>query len=73
MINEKEIVKNIYSNINSDEINKFLLLLNQLEDNETIEIGICTVRKISSFIFKVEDISIDFLSDIEEYQSERHN
>lgn len=57
-------VKALQNNVDKNEINKFFLLLNQLEENELVNIGSCSIRKVSSFIFKIEDVSLDFIEHI---------
>ena len=56
---EKEaIIKSLTSEVNEKEIYKFLLLLQQLQEDETVDIGVCTIQKVDDFIFKVKDVSV---------------
>ena len=56
---EKEaIIKSLISEVNEKEIYKFLLLLQQLQEDETVDIGVCTIQKVDDFIFKVKDVSV---------------
>ena len=48
--------QDLYKSINMNEVYKFLYLMNNVKLNVPMDIGIASVRKVSDFVFVVEDI-----------------
>lgn len=50
-------------NLDINEICKFILLIQQLNEDDIIEVGPLEIRKVSDFIFKVNNVSVKELLD----------
>ena len=57
-------IKTSINNLSKVDVYKFLLLVSQLSENETVNIGVCTIRKVSESVFKLDDVKVEEMFEV---------